>query len=174
MKKILFLLLFIISMVCNSQTYTEKYNSVNNRYEFFNSSGQMIGYQIYNSLNKQWETYTVEPPKAEEYRSTFNTGLAMTALQKRQNDYDKGKQTVNVRIQNGYNEIERFYLTKYQAGQLFIRVVKEQYKNNYVNFILNQGLDYSKIDNVDYALRILEEGLQKTITDWEDRPGKQQ
>lgn len=170
MKNILSLFLLLSSLACFSQVMTEKWNSYNNRYEYFNSYGNMTAYKVYNSYSRQWETYTVN----SQNQGSFNTELAMTALQKRQNAYDKGKQLINNKIQAGYNEIESFYLTKYQAGQLFIKVVKSQYKNNYVNFILNQGLDYSKGDNVDYALRILEDGLQKTITDWEHRPGKQQ
>lgn len=46
MKKYLLLLLLCSSVY--SQTSTEKYNSYQNRYEYFDNNGNMTGYKVYN------------------------------------------------------------------------------------------------------------------------------
>jgi hypothetical protein len=102
MKKIFFCFLFLFLFISvYSQTYTEKYNSLNNRYEFFNSSGSMIGYKFYNSLNQRWETYmTNTSDNSTPIQNQFNPNLAIKALSIRQGKYDTNLARVNEFIES--------------------------------------------------------------------------
>ena len=51
-----FFLLFTVQQV-NAQQITQKYNSLYERTEFFDSYGRMIGYAKYNSLYDRLEYY---------------------------------------------------------------------------------------------------------------------
>ena len=46
------------------QSRIKKYNNVMKRYEYYDSSGRMIGYDTYNSVMKQWEHYSTNTPSA--------------------------------------------------------------------------------------------------------------
>lgn len=56
MKKLILFALLIFSLSSYTQT-TRKYNSLLERYEFYDSDRQLIGYAQYNSLQEQWEFY---------------------------------------------------------------------------------------------------------------------
>lgn len=64
------LLLLLISSFCYSQSasVTKKYNSLNKRYEYFDSSGAMIGYEKYNSFSKQLEYYDLKSQYSRQPR----------------------------------------------------------------------------------------------------------
>lgn len=56
MKKLLFIICLIFTISSYSQT-TRKYNNLLERYEFYNSSRQLVGYAKYNSLQERWEFF---------------------------------------------------------------------------------------------------------------------
>lgn len=56
MKK-LFLILCLIFAFNSYSQITRKYNSLQERYEFYDSSRQLVGYAKYNSLQERWEFY---------------------------------------------------------------------------------------------------------------------
>jgi opacity protein-like surface antigen len=56
MKKLLLILCLILAFSSYAQT-TRKYNSLLERYEFYNSNGQLTGYTKYNSLQERWEFF---------------------------------------------------------------------------------------------------------------------
>ncbi|TYB73036.1 hypothetical protein ES677_05255 [Bizionia gelidisalsuginis] len=57
-NKLLFsLILFLFTTLIYSQNVTRKYNDLMERYEFYNSSRQIVGYAKYNSLQERWEYY---------------------------------------------------------------------------------------------------------------------
>jgi hypothetical protein len=53
----LLLTAILFSLQVYSQTMYEKYNNYLNRYEYFDTYGQMIGYKTYNAYTKTWEYY---------------------------------------------------------------------------------------------------------------------
>ena len=56
--KILFVISMLFISVCLSgQNYTQKYNKLLDRIEFFDAYGSMVGYAKYNSLLEQIEYY---------------------------------------------------------------------------------------------------------------------
>ena len=51
MKKILFIAaLMLLSGVVSAQSYTQKWNSLYERTEYYDSYGRMVGYSKYNKL----------------------------------------------------------------------------------------------------------------------------
>lgn len=54
MKNLIIILIVLVANSAMGQTQTEKYNSILNRYEFFDGQ-KMIGYKVYNSILDQWE-----------------------------------------------------------------------------------------------------------------------
>lgn len=60
MKKYYLLVLLLISALMFSQTSTKKYNSLMERYEHFDSNGNLTGYEAYNKYNQQWEYFSAD------------------------------------------------------------------------------------------------------------------
>lgn len=118
MKKLILTVLLILSFISYSQTTTKKYNNLMERYEYYNSSGVMIGYEEYNSLMEQWE-YTDLSQKSNsrvnnygEPVSTFDAGLAIFALSaaeknraNKMDNHNRFKNTIE-RIKNHIDNIE--------------------------------------------------------------------
>ncbi|REC40634.1 hypothetical protein [Candidatus Chryseobacterium massiliense] len=103
MKKIIFSLFMLMGTFCFSQTVTKKYNSYSNRYDYFDSSSNLIGYEKYNSYSGRWEYYSLRSPqqsrqsyqyKDPEQLDISNLGNAATTLQNRYNDNRRRAQTV--------------------------------------------------------------------------------
>lgn len=100
MKKVFFSVFMLFGVFCFSQTATKKYNSYYNRYEYFDSSGNMTGYEKYNSYSKQWEYYTTNTSQSRQptqYRdpqqlNISGLGNAMTA---KQNRYNRSQATID-------------------------------------------------------------------------------
>lgn len=90
MKTVLIFLFICVSAY--SQTSTEKYNSLYNRYETFDSRGNMISYRLYNSLMQRWETYSVNDDsqgfEVVKPTSNINQPPMERALKAKQDRYD--------------------------------------------------------------------------------------
>lgn len=92
----------LLGVFCFSQTVTKKYNSYYNRYDYFDSSSNLIGYEKYNSYSRQWEYYRVQQaPQRQPYEykdpqqlDISNLGNAASTLQNRYNSNQKSVQTV--------------------------------------------------------------------------------
>ena len=113
MKKILLIFLVIsISQISYSQSVVEKYNSLYNRYEYFDSSGNMIGYKTYNSLYNQWEYYDVKGKRREtdfgKYVPPVNLELVARVLAQKQARYDNlsYEQKLRLKQQKAYRNYQ--------------------------------------------------------------------
>jgi coenzyme F420-reducing hydrogenase alpha subunit len=105
MKKLLFLLL-----LCNityAQTSTEKWNQYENRYEYFDSKGNMTGYKSYNQYERQWEYYDIPKKQTYQPQSNVNIPLAMAAMNKRQNAYDYNRARMQEVVNNIYKALSQ-------------------------------------------------------------------
>lgn len=102
MKKLLFVFLLATNFVF-SQTTTEKYNTILERFEYFDNSGNMIGYKKYNSLSQQWEyfeTATKNNPKANrEYIKPFDFDLIDDSLKYKQSKYENNTEKIRLKIE---------------------------------------------------------------------------
>lgn len=103
MKKVIFSVFMLFGVFCFSQNVSKKFNSVYKRYEYFDSSGNMIGYEKYNNVLKQYEYYSTnnsQSPQTRQptqYRSPqqldiSNLGNAMTI---KQNRYNNSQEVIN-------------------------------------------------------------------------------
>ncbi|SDF50917.1 hypothetical protein [Epilithonimonas hungarica] len=106
MKKVFVFSFLLLGSLYFSQSVVEKYNTIYNRYEYFDSQGNMIGYKGYNNLTRQWEYYDTKATQKQPYQyrepakvdlnSTFNAASTL------QNRYDNNTQLV----QNTINIID--------------------------------------------------------------------
>ena len=87
-----------------SQTLTKKYNSLNNRYEYFDSQNVLIGYQFYDTLDKSWKYYEI-PKKQNRYIYPINTNLVNQALSAKQSRYDYNISKIDETIDDIGNNI---------------------------------------------------------------------
>ena len=113
MKKIIIPVFLLLGSFCFSQSVTEKYNSIYNRYEYYNSSGNIIGYKKYNNLSRQWEYYDVnktqyerQPRQYGDYIQPYNFDLMQKALSQKQSNYDSNYSVVNQYLENLYTLIK--------------------------------------------------------------------
>jgi len=76
MKKIILLLFAVISIAIGAlaQSYTQKWNDLYKRTEFFDSYGRMIGYAKYNDLYNRMEYYDANGnlQKTEQRNNVYN------------------------------------------------------------------------------------------------------
>lgn len=103
MKKVIFSVCMLLGVFCFSQTVTKKYNSYYNRYDYFDSYSNLIGYEKYNSYSGRWEYYSLknsqQSRKPYQYRDPekldiSGLGNAATTLQNRYNNNQKNAQAV--------------------------------------------------------------------------------
>lgn len=96
MKKLLFLLLFFVGFSSVAQTYVEKYNSLNGRYEYYDKqTNKIVAYKSYNSLNGTWETTYVNNNQQgsgryipQKQRTDDNFALLQQVMAEKQAKYD--------------------------------------------------------------------------------------
>lgn len=165
MKKVISLLFLSFSCFYFSQSITEKYNSLYKRYEYFNSSGNIIGYKEYNSLSKQWEYYDLKateyqrkPRQYGEYIPPNNIGLLERALKQKQQNYDSNFQTVKATIERIINDIRTWDIdtnTKYQIISQFKDIISKN--------LDNREVDYGSNEQTNKVIGWLFDSLEKII-----------
>ncbi|RZK26880.1 MAG: hypothetical protein EOO43_01445, partial [Flavobacterium sp.] len=151
MKTIAFITVMLFSLTCYAQTMTEKYNSLMNRYEYFNAQGQMVGYKSYDSLMKQWNYYEVTQPKQPQntYVEPINLDYVNKALSTKQAKLD-----ANVaKIDNAVNDIG----TKIQNLEIDsdIKEIVMYTFQNALKTINSRKLDYSNNNTTREVLNYL-------------------
>lgn len=122
MKKISLILLcitFTISLF--GQSYTKKWNSIQQRYEYFDSRGRMFGYDKYNSITKSWEHYDSDTPypytkQPQTIIQPYNLDLIWEMAARKQQAYDAAisneiarRDAEKAKIRNTINEAISMY-----------------------------------------------------------------
>ena len=81
MKKIFtfFALLFLVFHFSQSPSSTKKWNDLLKRYEHYDDSGYLIGYEKYNDFLKQWEYYSENKPKSNYRRPNVELNTSLSA-----------------------------------------------------------------------------------------------
>lgn len=107
----------LIGCLCFSQTVTKKYNSIDRRYEYFDSNGNMTGYEFYNNLSRQWEYYSLnnsQQRKPYQYRDPMQVDISSTinAATILQNRYNSNHQKVQAAINDITNQIMGLNVSK--------------------------------------------------------------
>lgn len=165
MKKIIFLLFLLFGCFCFSQSVTERYNSLSKRYEYFNSSGNIIGYKKYNSLTRQWEYYDLksteyqrQPRQYGEYIQPNNLGLIERALQQKQQNYDKNFQFVKSKIEYMINDIRKWDIDTNAKYQII-----SQFKDAISKNLDSRDIDYSSNEQTNIVIGWLLDTLEAII-----------
>ncbi|WP_336688487.1 MULTISPECIES: hypothetical protein [unclassified Chryseobacterium] len=165
MKKIFISVMLLVGAFCFSQSVTERYNSLYRRYEYFNSSGNIIGYKLYNSLTRQWEYYDLksteyqrQPRQYGEYIQPNNLGLIESALQQKQQNYDKNFQFVKSKIEYMINDIRKWDIdtnVKYQ--------IINQFKDAISKNLDSRDIDYGSNEQTNIVIGWLLDTLETII-----------
>lgn len=99
----LFFFGFVIDI--EAQNYTSKYNSLLERYEYFDSNGNMIGYKKWNSLYDRWEyTDKSQQNNRSRYESPYNLDLIQKAVIHKQQQHDRNLDLI-------YDKLDEIYET---------------------------------------------------------------
>jgi len=176
MKKLFFAVLFLFVFSFSfSQNIIEKWNNLTNRYEYYDSNGNMVAYKVYNSLKGQWETYNIQQTNSSP-QSSINVDLAEKTLNTLQARYDSNILKVRDKIKYIFKSIDYLVLDVMTKGEnpteldyKYAEHLKYLFKEQYVNNVEKSGYDYSK-NNITYeVLMYLENGsisLIKKEIDW--------
>jgi|SRR5690554_753320 len=122
MKKLIFsvMLFLFYGFTSTAQTYTKKYNSINGRYEYHNSNGTLVAYEVYNSIYNRWDYYTVnndnnpynrKPIEVAPVQSNVNLELIDRVMAKKQSNYDNNVQTIQNTINTLSNKINNLNIS---------------------------------------------------------------
>ncbi|WP_165045867.1 hypothetical protein [Dysgonomonas sp. ZJ709] len=141
MKTLIVTLLLMCSIGLNAQTSTSKYNSTLKRYEYFDSSGNMIGYEKYNTYLKQWEyTDTQKENQSSGYIQPYDTDMIYDMARRKQEAYDSNRDLVQSKV----NELGEFinWISEENGGL----TTYQQKRVNEINsqiFNTTKGVDFS-------------------------------
>lgn len=157
MKKIFFLVLLSFGSVCFSQSVTEKYNSLYQRYEYFDSSGNIIGYKKYNKLSSQWEyfdlketEYEKQPRQYGEYIQPYNLDLIERALQQKQQKYQSNFKTVKSTIEYIMNDIQKMEIESQEKYKIL-----SEFKSAISRNLNNIDIDYGSNEQTEQVIKWL-------------------
>jgi hypothetical protein len=129
LKSLMFILLFFSLTIGYSQSVVQKYNSLYNRYEYFDDSGNMIGYKTYNSLLKQWEFYSSNDNTTKtdfgKYVSPINLKLVTSTLRNRQARYDANREIVQNYVIDLGNKIWSMYNSEEEGENAAMKFFKK-------------------------------------------------
>jgi|GEM_PF-2576000 len=94
MKATFIIILIFLSGTLYAQNTTKKYNKIMNQWEYYDSSGRMIGVQKWNSIMQQWEYYEEKNPtstykQVTPYQSPYDIGAIEQALRYKQEQHDR-------------------------------------------------------------------------------------
>ena len=136
------LFVLLLGLAAFAQTTTEKYNSLMNRYEYYNSSGNMIGYKTYDSLMKTWNYYDVQQQTQSQsnyqYVEPVNLKLINQALATKQARYDANVQ----RVQTAINTLRNNVTNSAYSPAVKTNSITE-FNEKCVKALNNQSYDYS-------------------------------
>lgn len=85
-----------------AQSYTEKYSSINNRYEYYDSNGKLIAYKKWNSIQKRYDIeYLGSNSSSREYNNfiePYDLDFMYKAMEYKQNRIDNNLDKVKYKL----------------------------------------------------------------------------
>lgn len=134
MRKLFLNFIFLSSFTCFSQTISEKWNSIYNRYDYTDSGGNLVGYKGYNSLTQSWEYTSVNEPNTRtnqynEYQAPMDLQMLDRTLAIKQARYDKLKfqENSSVKKVKTYEEVPLNRFSKFIGGYVSKLLIEETY-----------------------------------------------
>lgn len=135
---------------------------MNRRYEYFDSRGNMTGYEIYNNLTRQWEYYstTSQQRTPNKYRDPVPLditplGNATTTLQNR---YNQNTQWVQQEVRKMFDTVYNLDIYDNQKNQII-----ETFKNSPLESVNSQRINYSNVNECNRVLNYLRDSLNTII-----------
>lgn len=163
MKKFIFLLIFC--GLSYAQTSTEKWNSLYERYEYFDSNGTMIGYKKYNKLYERWEYYDLKSNNSSStpQPSFGDLELAKKALAEKQARYDantlKVKNQISIVFQNiDYLVLKLMTDSPQELDYKYANYLKALFQKEFIKIIESKTYDYSYNSTTEQVLSYLKNG----------------
>lgn len=133
----------------NAQSYTEKYNDLYNRYEYFNNQGRMIGYKYYDNLYKVWKYKDISESSQNSYTSPVNSSLINQALATKQARFDENVK----RVQNAIDDINS-QIIEMDVSDAIRNEMNIKFKNR-IKLINSKNIDYSNNTTVKQVIEYL-------------------
>lgn len=153
MKKLVLTALTLLSISIYSQSATKKYNDYYKRYEYFDSRGNMTGYETYNSYYNRWEYYDVNQTNNGSYQYRDPQALDISVLGQaaliKDRAYTNNFNLVQSNINSISNSINNLQISQEQKQSINDKFATElYYKVNTKNY--------------DYSSSV----ITKNIIDW--------
>ncbi|RKE77877.1 hypothetical protein [Chryseobacterium sp. AG363] len=164
MKKIFISVCILLGISCLSQTTTKKFNSFQNRYEYFDSNGNMIGYEKYNSFSKQWEYYTTnntsQSRQPTQYRDPQQLDISAlgNTMETKQNNYNYNVQQLQNSVNNIVEQINNLDLPDEQKQAIY-----QNFQQQCVNELNRTKINYSSANETNRIIKWLYDSLNIII-----------
>lgn len=164
MKKLIFSSCILLGQLWFSQTATKKFNSFQNQYEYFDSNGNMIGYEKYNSFSKQWEYYTTnntsQSRQPTQYRDPQQLDISAlgNAMTTKQNNYNYNVQQLQNAVNTISDQIKNLDLSYEQR-----KLISDTFQQNCVNEINRTRINYSSANETNRIIKWLYDSLNIII-----------
>lgn len=158
-----YLLTFVlISQLSFAQSFTKKYNSYQNHYEYFDTTGLLIGYEKYNTYSKQWEYYklTSQQTQISQYKDPAKVDLSSTinAASTKQQRYNNGVQRVQNTINTINAQVETLKVSDYEKVQILGAF------SDIVTKVLNTtSYDYSSLSKTNEIINWLYSSISRIV-----------
>lgn len=145
MKAFLISLGLLLSLsTTNAQDVTKKWNNIYKRYEYYNSRGNLTGYEKWSSIYNRWEYFNAQPQsnnngyKYPDYQSPYDIGLIERVLSQKQQVFNQKVKNV----QNKVNNIQNLMLFLYDNCEITDKQSDDfQFYNNQMVKITNSMID---------------------------------
>lgn len=163
MNKLILLFFLLVSSHYFSQTLTKKYNDYSNRYEYYNSTGIMLGYEKYNIYSKQWEYYEINSQQARQptqYRDPekLDIGVLGNAMSGLQNNYNYNVRQVQITVNNIYGEIDDLDISNSDKS-----LIKKTFGDQINKNINNQKINYGSSNKTNEIINWLYDTVNKIV-----------
>lgn len=160
MKKFIISFFLLLGIICYSQTYTKKYNSLSRQYEYFDSRGSMIGYEVYNNVTRQWEYYEVKQRQAYQYRDPAPVDMSSTfqAQSILQNRYDNNTNYLRQEVSKMEQYVYDLDIPDSQKSQIL-----QAFQDVPLKSINSQTINYSNSNTTNEVVNYLRKSLGKII-----------
>lgn len=164
MKKLIFSVCILLGQLCFSQTATKKFNSFQNRYEYFDSNGNMTGYEKYNSFSKQWEYYTInntsQSRQPTQYREPTKLDISAlgNAMTIKQDRYNANVQQLQSTVNSIYEDINNLQVTEEQK-----KAINDNFQQQCINELNRTKVDYSSANETNRIIKWLYDSLNIII-----------
>lgn len=146
--------MLLLTSISYAQSYTEKYSTFNNRYEYFNSQGTMVGYKYYDSFNNNWVYKDLTEKPKSTYIEPINTKLVQRTLTSLDSRYDDNVRKVKNAIDDIENEVNKLPNSKN---------IIYRFKNETLKTVNSTKMDYSRSSTANTVIDFMYSEINKII-----------